>query len=386
MPCRARDDCSAMQGGAGAHRHDQASVRLTREAGNAAFDLAGVAHRERAHLYSGCCGCCLNDRPLSDSGGIGRLPQNADPLQSGHDLLEKLWPLAAQAVFELSESGGVAARTRQAHGDAGADRIDRLREHDRHGTAHSLQKRHDHASCRDDHIRRKSHQFVRVSAPAVSIVGAPTNINAKVAADAPAEFLHALLERSDVGLGFQILSRCVHEDANAPHALALLRTRRMRPCGCRAAEQRYELVAPHVEQRASSLPGCRRRSYQPATAVAQSVCRISNLPMDRQSVLGEDLNRSESRWLQFGSRTGRGRPPDASSFPISPLASSLFTILPFAQPAGHAWRHIPCHRSARHAGGLDRDTGARPQAPSRAHRSTSTALRSRRTAAYGSRP
>jgi hypothetical protein len=80
------------------------------------------------------------------------------------------------------------------------------------------------------------------------------------------------------------------------------------------------------------------------------------------------------------------RPPNASVLPISPLAPSLFTILPFAQPAGHAWRHIPCHRSARHAGGLDRDTGARSQAPSRAHRSTSTALRLRPIAARGSRP
>jgi len=63
-----------------------------------------------------------------------------------------------------------------------------------------------------------------------------------------------------------------------------------------------------------------------------------------------------------------------------------FTILPFAQSADHAWRHIPCHRSVQHAGGLDRDTGARSQAPSRAHRSTSTTLRLRRIAACGSRP
>src|SRR5206468_12628746 len=51
----------------------------------------------------------------------------------------------------------------------------------------------------------------------------------------------------------------------------------------------------------------------------------------------------------------------------------LFTILPFAKPAGRAWRHIPSHRSPRHAEGLDRDMAGRPQAPSRAHRSTSTA-------------
>ena len=40
---------------------------------------------------------------------------------------------------------------------------------------------------------------------------------------------------------------------------------------------------------------CRRRSYQPATAMAQSVCRISSPPMERSAGPGRDLNRSESR-------------------------------------------------------------------------------------------
>jgi hypothetical protein len=74
------------------------------------------------------------------------------------------------------------------------------------------------------------------------------------------------------------------------------------------------------------------------------------------------------------------------TFDFTPLAPSLFTILPFAQSADRAWRHIPCHRSPRHAEGLDRDMAGRPQAPSRAHRSTSTALRLRRIAADGSPP
>ena len=208
-----------------------------------------------------CCGRCLNDRPLSNSGGIGRFPQNTDPLQSRHDLLEKLCPFAAQAVFELREAGGVAAWTRQARDDAGADRIDRLREHDRHGTAHPLQQRHDHASGRDDHIRRMSHQFVRVSAPAISIVAAPTKINAKVAADAPAELLHAFLERSDEGLPFRILGRCIHQDANAPRALGLLRPRRERRCH-RPADERDETRAASCRTRAapSELVPCRTLS------------------------------------------------------------------------------------------------------------------------------
>ena len=40
---------------------------------------------------------------------------------------------AAHAVFESRETGGVAARPRQAVDEAGADRIGDNREHDRHG-------------------------------------------------------------------------------------------------------------------------------------------------------------------------------------------------------------------------------------------------------------
>jgi hypothetical protein len=54
--------------------------------------------------------------------------------------------------------------------------------------------------------------------------------------------------------------------------------------------------------------------------------------------------------------------------------------------ANRAYRHILCHQSAQHAAGLDRGMGARSQVPSREHRSTSTALRLRRIAEYGSRP
>jgi hypothetical protein len=51
--------------------------------------------------------------------------------------------------------------------------------------------------------------------------------------------------RAETGLIFRIVGGCGQENADAPHALALLRARRQWPCG-RAAEQRYELAAFHV--------------------------------------------------------------------------------------------------------------------------------------------
>jgi len=70
------------------------------------------------------------------------------------------------------------------------------------------------------------------------MAGPPPVVDPHVAADDPAQFAEALQERSDAGLSFRIVRHSGHEYPDAPHARALLRTRRNRPRGCRAAEQR----------------------------------------------------------------------------------------------------------------------------------------------------
>src|SRR6266567_8216540 len=63
----------------------------------------------------------------------------------------------------------------------------------------------------------------------------------------------------------------MHEHADAPHSLGLLRARRERPCNGRAAEQRDELAAPHSitsSARASSDVG---RSRPIALAVLRLI-------------------------------------------------------------------------------------------------------------------
>ena len=61
------------------------------------------------------------------------IPKDRRSRHTRRDLLEQLQPFPAQAVFERHETGGVAAGPRQAIDQAGADRIDDDREHDRHG-------------------------------------------------------------------------------------------------------------------------------------------------------------------------------------------------------------------------------------------------------------
>src|SRR5262245_46138031 len=69
------------------------------------------------------------------------------------------------------------------------------------------------------------------------------------------------MERCDTGLSFRIIRSYVHEHADAPNTLRLLRTRRERRRCRRAAEQGDELASPHVQLSAGgcSLPyRCRK--------------------------------------------------------------------------------------------------------------------------------
>src|SRR6516165_4705590 len=59
-------------------------------------------------------------------------------------------------------------------------------------------------------------------------------------------------ERSDASLSFQIGRSRAHEHVDAPHPLALLRARRERPCGRRAADKGDELTPPQVDHATTS--------------------------------------------------------------------------------------------------------------------------------------
>src|SRR5262249_32931919 len=74
----------------------------------------------------------------------------------------------------------------------------------------------------------------------------------------PTKLLQPLRESGEPSLTFRIVRGEIHEHADAPDALALLRARRERPRGRRAAEQRYELAA--LDPRAHSMTSSARAS------------------------------------------------------------------------------------------------------------------------------
>jgi hypothetical protein len=90
------------------------------------------------------------------------------------------------AVFEIGKTGGVAARPSQAVDEAGTDRVRSQREHDRYGTGCLQQRAHGPAANGQDGVRRERHQFRRVTANALGIARAPSNVDPQVAAVGPA--------------------------------------------------------------------------------------------------------------------------------------------------------------------------------------------------------
>src|SRR5262245_45932848 len=243
--CKSADQFALHDGQRGT-KHDQPAICLTRECRNAALYLAGVAHADWTHLHAErrCHG--LDGARLTDSGGYGGIPKHSHPRHVGRDLLEQLQPFPASAEFlPHGKAGGVAARARQALDEAGVDRIRDLYKYDRHRATRLLQRRHRAGAGGLDDVRREGDQFRRVSATALDIRCSKAVVNPDVTAVCPSQLLQSLQQRPHARLCLRIVLRQVHQHADAPHPLSLLRLRPEWPCRRRASEQRNELAASH---------------------------------------------------------------------------------------------------------------------------------------------
>ena len=109
------------------------------------------------------------------------------------------------------------------------------------------------ANSQDD-VGRKRDQFRRVFASLVGIPRGPAIVNLHVSAVGPTQLLQRLQERSDVGLRARIVRvDAALKHADAPHALALLCTRRERPRGRRADDKRDEFASLHIPSKDHAL-------------------------------------------------------------------------------------------------------------------------------------
>src|SRR5262249_9840413 len=172
---------------------------------------------------------------------------------------------------------GIAARPRQATDQARADRVDDATKHDRHCAGRLLHCGHVKAGIGNDNVRRKRHQFHRMSAANVDTARGPADVKARIAAVGPAQFRQPLDESGELSPPPRIALVRTQEHAHAPDPLALLRARRQRPRR-RAAEQRDELAtADHsiISSAMANTPG--GISTPSALAVLRLITRLNLL-------------------------------------------------------------------------------------------------------------
>src|SRR5262249_8661334 len=138
------------------------------------------------------------------------------------------------------------------------------------------------ASGQDD-VRRECDQLRRVLPKEFNIACAPTSVDPNIAAICPSQLLQSTHKRRQADRRFRVVLGPVHEHADAPHALALLRPHRERPRR-RAAEQRDELAAFH------SMTSSARASRVGGTSMPSALAVIRL--MTRSNLVGCSTGRS----------------------------------------------------------------------------------------------
>ena len=93
--------------------------------------------------------------------GCLRVGHERGALYPRRDFFEHRKPLAGNTVLVQQQSREVAARTRQAGDEAGADRIGDVNEHDRDYLALPLQRGGNRRRMRNNHVGLQSNQLFR---------------------------------------------------------------------------------------------------------------------------------------------------------------------------------------------------------------------------------
>src|SRR5262249_39390930 len=174
--------------------------------------------------------------------------------------------------------------------------LDARRKNDRYGTSRLPPRSHRGAAVSQDRIGIRLDQLRHISPHAIGVAGGPASIDAKIAAFRPPEFLQPLAQGRNASLSVCIV-RSQHYYGEAPHTLGLLRARRERPRGRRAAEHDDALAPSYVGHGATS-PALDRRhptmTTRRPTAHAVGLLHAESTMEDGVESLGADLKCSES--------------------------------------------------------------------------------------------
>ena len=245
-----------------------------------------------------------------------------------------------------AKSGGVATRPRQALDEAGADRIDDIHEHDRHGAGRLQQRRHGRAAgCQDD-VRRERDQFRRIFAKRSCIAASASACRSARCGRRSSPIAAARAGTPRCGLCPSASSAAVLMSTPMRRIRSrLLRPRRERPRRCRAAEQRDELAPSH------ELPSDEARNLAHHWTIRAPVHRSEIFPL--MSVQGPNPDLSASARMS----------PSASCGHDAALA--LGSNMRCTKPAVSRCSNMPCAE------------GRVIRSPRRRGRAASAALRGR---------
>src|SRR5262249_16782518 len=144
------------------------------------------------------------------------------------------------------------------------------------GACRLHQYRNDPAADGQNCVRRQLCEIGCSGADQVHVVGGPALVELNVDAFRPAPFPQLFPEGAHTRLHFHICRSIGHQKPDAPDALVLLRPRRERPRGHRAAEQRDELAAFHSITSSASASSFSGTSMPSARAVFRLITN-SNL-------------------------------------------------------------------------------------------------------------
>src|SRR5262245_24415181 len=243
-------------------RHNQATIRRTREVGNAALDLPCIADVHRRQLHSeGRCNSLSSSEQAKSRRDRG-VAQNGRSSKIGSDLFEQLEPFRTHAVLVNSESRRIAAWSSQTRDKTSAYRVYDTREYNGDSTGRFQQGGYGGGSIGEYDVGHQRDQFGCRLAIAAGVTRSPAGFDLNVLALFPAQCVQSVEEGSDALSSLDIIGGRVHKHPDAPQRLGLLRARDQRPRHSAADE--YKEFPPSHSTASSKLT---RAGYQRSSAV-----------------------------------------------------------------------------------------------------------------------